>query len=946
MKRRATGESGFALVVTLVLMALVVAIVVAYLGNTRTDRSSSSLYANRLRAKMMADTGLTAAIQLLYDNTRHGNYITAMPVPAAGSTAVKAELYRPSTADDFLRLDNAIGEVLASRSAATGSTVPSEQIDPRPAATVLSPPNAGQSFGLTDATVTAADSFDFNQVVRVGASDTGRLVSASTPTRSAFGQWMRMRNTAGELVGRYAFFIEDESMKLNVDMVGNNLASGGNARTSDTILPAPAPAAPSQIQEIDPSAVLPAAANRRDAINSLASVGPAGARLPSMPTLALLANWDANFPDVAHMFTTVSRSDQTTARGWQRLELNAIVAEASDNAGKAAAARRISDWIRDAWTGHTALADLQDYQIFGDERLRLQFAANIVDYIDTDDVPTDVGDETPPTYTDPIPVIGVERIPYLGMVAVIYQASGRVANTTDLQVKFRFTFTNLYDAALDLQQFVSRIDVKGIPVVLKNGTVVLDKELQNFTVPVASLSPVTGSGYEVPPGSDGPVGSGARTFETGWLVNEKVTFPTTPGRPNFESGEVTVQLFGAGGNARVDVIAAPTSDTPATHYGRTANNSPTGDFLLDSDTTARSVAAIYLLEKVTGSLTQDFGDPRYRPPLLNERWRRLNLTDNQALADRLDSVDSNPRVYAVDWYDYAGNRPLAFLRNGPMLSIGELGNVATGEYPWRTLYLQYPERSSTAGNATAAQEVNTRRSNSVDFVVLDLFRVGALTRDGAFNINSQLQFTGAQNAIAPLFFGVPVGAQTLAETHTDRLTFASGSATTSPVLDRRIAAGPPTDNPARRPFFHRGELASVVSRLINTSAGGTGTTGSPGRTTVNYSALRTTPTRATEANANLQTDMQVEQAFRKVSSAITTRGNVFRVLYVGQAIRDIARSGVRNGVVDGTEEIAAEYLGEALVERVPVTSTDSSNPNIVRTSDSAFRILSNRVITQ
>ena len=69
----------------------------------------------------------------------------------------------------------------------------------------------------------------------------------------------------------------------------------------------------------------------------------------------------------------------------------------------------------------------------------------------------------------------------------------------------------------------------------------------------------------------------------------------------------------------------------------------------------------------------------------------------------------NPRGPAVDWYDYTGHRPVAFIRNGPMLNIGELGNIATGEYPWRTLYLQQPERpphvTTGASDVTANHEL-------------------------------------------------------------------------------------------------------------------------------------------------------------------------------------------------------------------------------------------------
>lgn len=92
--------------------------------------------------------------------------------------------------------------------------------------------------------------------------------------------------------------------------------------------------------------------------------------------------------------------------------------------------------------------------------------------------------------------------------------------------------------------------------------------------------------------------------------------------------------------------------------------------------------------------------------------------------------------------------------------------------------------------------------------------------------------------------------------------------------------------------------------------------------------------------------MQVEQPFRKVSNSITTRGNIFRVLYVGQAIKDIPRSGIRDGIVNGPEEIVAEYLGEAFIERQSIFQPDPSNPNIVKTSDSKYKIVADRVITE
>src|SRR5690349_14972027 len=92
------------------------------------------------------------------------------------------------------------------------------------------------------------------------------------------------------------------------------------------------------------------------------------------------------------------------------------------------------------------------------------------------------------------------------------------------------------------------------------------------------------------------------------------------------------------------------------------------------------------------------------------------------------------------------------------------------------------------------------------------------------------------------------------------------------------------------------------------------------RTSVNYSLLRPTPT-SSSWNRNYGTDMQVEEPFRKISDSTTTRGNVFRVLYVGQTIKDYNKS----GIVDNQAKVTAEYLGEAFVERQSVFTPDSSN---------------------
>lgn len=1004
-------RSGFALIVTLVLMALVVVVVVAYLGNSRSDRATSSTYANRLRAKMIGDSALGAATKLLYDNTKYGNYITAMPAPSPSPAPHYTEIYRPADpanplthplkADDYLRLDDAAGEILVSR--ATTAAAPLPAVDPRPTPeTIPTPLAAAAPFALSapNPTLSASNSFDFNQIVRVGNNDAARLVDADG--QPAFGEWVRVRNSAGELIGRYAFFVEDESMKLNVNVAGNDFAAAAanpNLRVNDLVaIPAPSPA--SQVQEIDPAALL-VAANRKAANTELMGLGAPGARLASKSTLGLLGHWTST-DTYGHLLTAVSRDDNTTAKGWQRLDLNALVAGAATNAAKVAVATRIANWIRDAWTGPTAVTALQYHQLYNDNRLRLQIAANIVDYIDQDDVPTDMGDVVPDGgYPDAVPVIGIEKIPYAQAVEVVYEASNSTCPspvvpgtyTANIRMKLRFRFFNLFDSSIDPRDHIGRIEVSGVPVVSKNGTTVFDVEGQKVTAAIGDLRLPNGGGScgsagvcSVPPGTDGSSTSGAKTVETDWLQSQAVTFTVigNDSKPRLLSGKISVKVFGKNGERLDDTsIVTNLNDTGY----RNNNGNSVKDFLTDATSTVGPLQ-IASINVVYGP-SYETGDPRYRGRLVNDRWRSLDRTDATVAAppadpDRVtaytDRAEMNCRSFGVDWFDESGDRPLAYIRNGAMTNIGELGNIAATEYPWRTLYLQHPERPANTTQAGPKDDIPLRRSQSQDHVLIDLFRAGGtLTRTGAININTQQQFSqpGATAKTSPLhslFLGIPVGAAAptqlteaapaAAASPADRLSTnvnvlvssmtvapaANQAAGTAPhdyriasVASKRVALPGETatpDNNPPRPYFHPGELAATLSRLLSASeASDTGATTS--RSKVVYSAMRPNP-QSTTTNQNYRRDFHVEQAFRAVSNSITTRGNVFRVLYVGQAIKDVDK----NGVVRAPDEIRAEYLGEAFVERHPVFVPEPANADAVKTSDSTYTVLAQRVITE
>ena len=956
-------------------MVMIVLIVVGYLGITRSDRATTSIYANRLRAKMMAESGLAAATHLLKDNTRYGNYITAMAPPLPSPAPRYTEVYRPTEpsdltkakADDFLQLSNAAGELLVSQTVPqalpTPSASPTPQVDPRPTPQPIPP--AGP-FVLPDPGLSSSDSYDFNQIVRLGNTD-GRLVNPDA--QPVFGQWVRVRNSAGELIGRYAFFIEDESMKVNVNVTGNNVG-GSNMRVNDLASPTPSPTPPSQIEEVDPSAILPLSADRAFADQKLTATGSSGQRLSTSPTLALLDEWKLNnFQNYAHLVTVLSKDDNTTARGWRRLDLNALVASATDDAAKTAVARRIANWIRDAWTGPSAIASLQDYQMYGDDWSRQQIAANIVDYIDADSTPTDMGNVAPATFA-PVPVIGLEKSPYLAAVEIIYQASGSTYPgsgsgnfTATLKMKIQFRFFNMFDTTIDLADSMgstpsSRIEVRSIPIVQKNGGTVYDASAQTWTIRLSDLTPINGTGTTVSPGTDGQTTSGARTFQSPWLDTRSVSFTVSPSGdqlPRFAAGSTTVKVIGnrGGSDYRIDDTTI-TINQISTGYYRNSGGNSAGDFLKDSNSTngPLQIASINYIAGYQGEIYAGSSpwDSRYRARLVNDRWNNNGRTDatypcpwitpaptQDRITAFIDTAEVNPRAYAFDWFDYAGTRPLGFIRNGPMLNVGEIGNVAACEYQWRTPYLQYPERPANTTSVGPVTDIPLRRSHSVDYVLTDLFRTNSMpSRTGAININTQQRYGSTQqHALAPLFLSEMIGTvPSLTQTMLDRLCTNTGAAGMTTILDHRSDSNTPMDNTPLHPFFQPGEIASVLSRLVNTSPGGSGTTGSPSRSTVNYCFLRSNPSAPSESptNNNIHSDMLAEQEFREISNSITTKGNVFRVLYVGQALKN--------------SSVQAEYLGEAFVERQGVFTVDSSNSDIMRTTDSIYRIIANRVIME
>lgn len=281
-----------------------------------------------------------------------------------------------------------------------------------------------------------------------------------------------------------------------------------------------------------------------------------------------------------------------------------------------------------------------------------------------------------------------------------------------------------------------------------------------------------------------------------------------------------------------------------------------------------------------------------------------------------------------------------------MRSIGELGNISAAEYAWRTRTCS-TERPVNTVQVGPVTEVPLRRNGSVDHILCDLFRTQTVQpRIGALNINTQQRVSIQQHALNSLFLGLAAGTQTIDQTRSNRLAVdPNASPTPTPaatppiysIYQRRFISSPPADDNPVRPFFQIGEFASPISRLINSSIRVSGES----RSTVTYSVLRANPTLQSTIVPDYRSDMLAEQEFRGVSNSVTTRGNVFRVLYVGQGVKDLNADGNVTA-----NEVQAEVLAEAFIERQATFVPEGTNPDAMKTSGSNYKILSSRVITQ
>lgn len=649
-------ERGVALIVTLAVLAMLTVLLVAFVSNVRTERMASRAFTEQARARLGAQMAIEAAIYQMRTNLSAPDYISRISnvVYAGGVTNPTVFFFSP----------------------VSGVWLPGYTRD---VANHLALPTTANSNNMNEAGTMFSNSFIAN--VRVPwAYFTNSLVANSAQSNRS--------------VIRISYWIEDDSTKINVNYAGNVNGPGGTySRSNDFSV------AGMSLEGIPGIATADSA--------SLVNDRAANGLYESLPSImqvsgigwgdAYYHNTAAGYPGAVLFGTIGSGEIERQTNGRLRVNINDIATNINPN---------------------TAVADLYAvinarYPTFATKYTSpglSQICANIVDYIDTNNVPTDAdtSDFSGAGY------FGSELAPHLNearfeVEAPITLRSGATAasgtNVVGITNRYHLEFFNPFQT--------------------------------NVTVPSATVFVVSNT----PP-----------VFVTWTEPAGGTTNTTANATTNILLGGFTVPAYGyAVANVIVETMtvsiptniaanviscAIPTATT-TTNIVRPAGGSPTRlDYALIQYPAA---AAANFIQKPGGTAVPwggtnnvhasvaSPGDPRFN-------HRAINWSTNVGNLYPSLTFGSSNQTYRPDLpLKYSDSNQVAHIivdngfpfRNGPMRSIGEIGNIGTISN-WSTMMMYGDGRPNFVGAGPA------------DYELLDLFTVNPTNQviRGKMNVNN------------------------------------------------------------------------------------------------------------------------------------------------------------------------------------------------------------------
>jgi len=763
-----SSSGGVALVTTVIVIAVLAVVAVAFMQSTSTDRLSSRTVANYYKAQLAAEAGLADAMARLHEGVQGFTYISG--------SELQGDTYRT-----FIRSitgESGVWEL-------DGSKI---YLDSGPA---------------SDASAA---------LVLAGTLDDPQLV------RNAEWRPLTVDNPRPNESQRYAFWVDEAGSKQNLEWWGGGQQRGVITNLSNVPLVLPdatgresGPFPPAALQE-----VLGLRAPQADVflLDDAQFVGVrSGVNLPTVESFRLMVPGGLGEGFNRYHFTRHSASGATAPNGRRKLNLEALRQHvnnlSSEQGPESPKAQLVEQLLQDdpenaqAWGGGSLswLAKTEKYTA-AEQR---QIVANIIDYLDDDLIPTTDSVDNP-TY------FGVEmRMDSSGLVQghpmVNYLTVGlifnRSANNTNSPTYGMINSTRVLCSIGLVYPWSSGATAAGayepeIQIVVEgdvaNGLASLGTDAQGYFLPTLSVElnsrPTTAfapfSGYNFPQA----VGiAGNASYATRIYGHSQQDWPDrVPRDVQFSNVKFKVERFrlrytptGGGSPGYVFILPAnleielePSSFGPGIPQDSTG---PPPFFVKISDAQFSQTKNLYFKSDPRTHFQSASWTNMVSEVPFGTQIPQPVVTDGDpfdVFSSASPDADGSQEVPSgFDWFTSTAmvNHLARFSREG-MESIGEMGYIWTGK-PWQTLNLQTVENPGTADwnlldYVTAGRRIGSE-SDGLISAALPLRRVGqdsassltaALVEGGGFNINTRK---------APTITAVVTNAPNLSEAAADIL---------------------------------------------------------------------------------------------------------------------------------------------------------------------------------
>ena len=363
------SRRAFALVVTLLVLSLLVIVAVSYLSSMASERQTADAYTSKARAEQVAQAGVDSAMAILTesfrdfpdsatvwdphqsanndssaDNEGTNLYLRAAPTPVplpGGTTVVAADPKPPgaTTAANDANGNNPNNLTCKNFVLPLISGVPGGR------AQLVSAKNTlfASPMNLLQSDPTQQNFADLN--VRHDSTDTKGIIGSppnwtGTGPKPARAYWVNLKGDNNQVMGRYAFWIEDESFRANTSFLVDGIQPPDNTiRPLDSATGKRRLPLPSDLTLLGPLTLLgdDAPANDATSILNARKAYPSGFFPDPLAFAHSTTDGTTSFDRLKLNLLHYSTTNQSgtlnfTRHGTQRLNLNAVVPETDPNA--------------------------------------------------------------------------------------------------------------------------------------------------------------------------------------------------------------------------------------------------------------------------------------------------------------------------------------------------------------------------------------------------------------------------------------------------------------------------------------------------------------------------------------------------------------------------------------------------------------------------------------